>query len=247
MNMLDHADIVVTHACNMNCPHCIDPLRGAKGCVSPESVRRFMRLLSENAECGMEVLFLGGEPTMAGPERLIELAGIVRDAGFSPIISTNGVLKDTIRLIQPYFDWIQVTTHSPEETDFWREENRVEGNINLKIAGDANLTYDKLMEFMDTTQDFKRRSVSMYFTSDFKELCEDSEVWALLNTMEWHANGSYMYAMYEGVRFKKCIPGMTNIADEPAVPKLYPNGNYNRTWCDECMDEYLGPLPEVMV
>ena len=36
-----------------------------------------------------------------------------------------------------------------------------------------------------------------------------------------------MYTIDDGVRFKKCIPGETNIIDEPTIPKLYPNGNYS--------------------
>ena len=79
----------------------------------------------------------------------------------------------------------------------------------------------------------------MYFTPDFQELCVDEKVWNLLNTLEWHRNGSYEYAFYNGVRFKKCIHGETNIIDEPSVPKLYPNGAYNKTWNDEIMDDYL--------
>ena len=79
----------------------------------------------------------------------------------------------------------------------------------------------------------------MYFTPDFEELCKDERVWELLDTLEWKRNGSYMYAFYRGVRFKKCIPGETNLIDEPTVPKLYPNGNYNKTWNNEDMDDYL--------
>jgi hypothetical protein len=79
----------------------------------------------------------------------------------------------------------------------------------------------------------------MYFTPDFQELCNDEKVWELLNTLDWQRNGSYMYAFYEGVRFKKCIHEETNIIDEPTVPKLYPNGNYNKTWDDEELDDYL--------
>ena len=101
------------------------------------------------------------------------------------------------------------------------------------------MTLEKMEHFIDYTQGFGRRSVSMYFTPDFHELCEDQRVWDVLNTLDWKRNGSYMYAFYKGVRFKKCIPGETNIIDEPIIPKLYPNGNYNKTWCHEELDDYL--------
>jgi hypothetical protein len=71
------------------------------------------------------------------------------------------------------------------------------------------------------------------------ELCTDKEVWELLDTLDWVRNGSYNYAFYKGVRFKKCIRGETNLIDEPTIPKLYPNGNYNKTWCNEELDDYL--------
>lgn len=238
---LDHADIVVTHKCNMHCPHCIDPLvNTSDDIVSVPAVDRFMRALRDHMpHQDMDILFLGGEPTCAGLVRLKALTSCVRSHGFRPIISTNGLDKSLIKWIQPEFDWVQVTTHSAEETAYWAEQNDTWNNINLKIAGDGRMTYEKLMDFIDLDASFRRRSVSMYFTPDFKELCTDKDVWALLDTMDWERNGSYMYAMYEGVRFKKCIPSVTNIVDEPTVPKLYPNGNYNKTWCNEELDDYL--------
>lgn len=44
-----------------------------------------------------EVLFLGGEPTTVGFNLLKDYANIVSRNGFHPIISTNGVDKDTIK------------------------------------------------------------------------------------------------------------------------------------------------------
>jgi len=79
----------------------------------------------------------------------------------------------------------------------------------------------------------------MYFTPDFEEVCSDKEVWNLLNTLAWERNGAYMYTFFKGVRIKKCIHGHNNISDEPSVPKLYPNGNYNKTWENEYLDDYL--------
>lgn len=237
---LDHADIVVTHKCNMHCPHCIDPLvNKSDDVVSANDVIQFMELLRDHTDESLEVLFLGGEPTCVGARHLRILAECVRAYGFRPVMSTNGLEYSIIGVTQPCFDWVQVTTHSDKETALWDGRNKDWNNINLKMAGDGRMTYEKLMDFIDMDASFRRRSVSMYFTPDFKELCTDKDVWALLDTMDWERNGSYMYAMYEGVRFKKCIPGVTNIADEPTVPKLYPNGNYNKTWCNEELDDYL--------
>ena len=36
--------------------------------------------------------------------------------------------------------------------------------------------------------------------------------------------------------------GHANVVEEPLIPKLYPNGNYNKTWNDELLDNYIdGP------
>lgn len=241
MNGLDHADIVVTHECNMCCPHCIDSLvNTSKDVVCIDDVRRFLDLLEPQAPGGMEILLLGGEPTVIGAHRIKEIAEEVRRHGFSPIMSTNGVLMGTIVDCIPSLDWVQVTIHSAKEAIGWRS---FRDKVNLKLAGDRNLTMGRLNDFIRCTDDFGRRSVSMYFTPDWKNLCEDPLIWRKLDGMYWTQNGSYLYSFDDdSIRYKKCIPGVTNIADEPSVPKLYPNGNYNKTWCNEEMDPYLGEM-----
>ena len=236
---LDHIDIVVSHKCNMNCLFCIDKFRGNDGEIELKSIETFLKKIRKYEDRCLEVLLLGGEPTIIGSEKLIKIAQVIRNYGFLPIISTNGFDKETIIKILPYFEWIQITTHSEKETEYWRKVNSSSHNINLKLSGDKSLTYDKLMKFIEETTDFTRRSVSMYFTPEYKELCEDKKVWELLNSLKWTRNGSYLYAFYKNVRFKKCIPGETNLIDEPTVPKLYPNGNYNKTWLNEQNNDYL--------
>ena len=236
---LDHVDIVVSHQCNMKCPYCIDKFRGIDGEIEINSVKQFLEKIRETTNEKLEVLLLGGEPTIIGSKKLIEIAKLIKEYDFSPIISTNGFVKDTINEILPYFDWIQITTHSEKETECWHKINEKYNNINLKLSGDKTLTYKKLQHFIETTTDFKRRSVSMYFTPDFEELCKDKDIWNLFDTLDWKRNGSYLYAFYNNVRFKKCIPSETNVIDEPTVPKLYPNGNYNKTWLDEKLDDYI--------
>ena len=235
---IDHIDIVVSHECNMHCPHCIDKFRGTSNkTVKLADIENFLELIRQHTTEPIEVLLLGGEPTVVGAHYLIQISKIIRKYGFRPIMSTNGVLKGTIKDCLPYFDWIQITAHSDNEIDYWRAYG---DKVNIKIAGDQYFTMDSLYHFIKyTMDDFTRRSVSMYFTPDFKELCTDEDVWSLLNSLQWKRNGSYEYAFYNGIRFKKCIHGETNIIDEPSVPKLYPNGAYNKTWNNEIMDDYL--------
>ena len=234
---IDHADVVVTHECMNHCPFCIDKfVHTSNEVVKKEDLIRFLKKLRSVTSRKLEVLFLGGEPTCAGIEKLAELTDIVREFGFSPIISTNNPKKELIVKLLPYFDWIQVTVHSDKQIEFYRQ---YKDKINIKLSGDKNLTLEKLNHFIDVTKDFERKSISMYFTPLWKELCTDEEVWSLLNKLSWTRNGSYVYTFYQGVRIKKCIHGETNLVDEPSVPKLYPNGNYNKTWNNETLDDYL--------
>lgn len=237
---LDHVDIVTSHKCNMKCPFCVDKFRNAYDDeVKLDDVARFMAIIKKNTVEHLEVLLLGGEPTVLPLDKLINISTIIKNYGFVPIMSTNGIEKEKIISLIPHFNWIQVTCATDAQIDFWR---LYADKINIKLAGDQFCTYDKLMHFIEVTEDFNRRSVSMYSTPDFIECCTDKKIWALLDTLDWKRNGSYLYSFYEGVRFKKFIKGETNIIDEPSVPKLYPTGVYNKTWCNENYDPYLGEM-----
>jgi len=234
---LDHVDIVTSHICNNRCKHCIDKfIRTSNKVISLETIDKFLNLIRSHTDEQLEVLLLGGEPTVLATDKLIAIAELVHSKGFLVMMSTNGILKDKIIQLIPYYDSIQITVNSDEEIDFWRKWS---DKINIKLSGDADLTMEKLEHFIEYTEGFLRRSISMYFTPDFEELCKNAEIWELLDTLEWQRNGSYMYTFYKGVRIKKCIHGETNIIDEPTVPKVYPNGNYNKTWCHEELDDYL--------
>lgn len=234
---IDHADIVITHECMNHCPFCIDKfVHTSNNVVSETDVAKFMRKLKSVTDKDIEVLFLGGEPTCAGVDKLYVLANIVRSYGYSPIISTNNPSKQLVCELLPCFDWIQVTVHNDSQIDFYRQYKE---KINVKWSGDQYMDIHKFNHFINSTVDFPRRSISMYFTPDFQELCTDKEVWKILDSLEWKRNGSYLYSFYKGVRIKRCINGETNIIDEPTVPKLYPNGNYNKTWNNEDLDDYL--------
>jgi len=248
---IDHADIVVCHDCNMNCRYCVDKFRdnANKQRIQLPLVERFLQLLTKhehvqphykNPEDKLEILLLGGEPTLIGTQRLIDIANLIRKYNFSSVISTNARLVETVKDILPFFDWVQVAVYSDKEIDKWREFSTEK--INLKLSGDASFSMEKLNHFVEYTKDFKRRSITMFFKPNFEQCCPDEEVQEFLKTLEWERVDSYEYSMFQGVRLKRCIPGLTNIVDEPHIPKLYPNGNYNKTWVNEDNDPYLGEL-----
>lgn len=247
---IDHADIVVNHQCNMNCKFCVDKFRGSTtDVVKMDKVAQFIQLLKKHTHVSpkyqndngpLEVLMLGGEPTLIGVDRLALFCGMIYGAGFRSVISTNARRKDIVREILPFFDWVQVAVYSDEEIDYWRSLSTEK--INLKLSGDATFSMKKLEHFAEYTKDFKRRSVTMFFKPNFEQVCPDAIVQKFLDSLSWERIDSYEYTMYEGVRLKRCIPGVTNIVDEPHIPKLYPNGNYNCNWSSEEHNPYLGEL-----
>lgn len=234
---IDHIDIVTSHKCNFHCPYCVDKFcHTTDDEVSVDAIDSFLKLVRKHTNKDLEVLLLGGEPTVLSIEKLIDIADVIKNNGFVPIMSSNGFYKDKIIQLLGHYRWIQVTAHTDAQIDFWR---KYRDNVNIKWCGDAQMTFDVFKHFVEYTKDFERRSISMYSTADFNELCTDKHVWDLLDSLSWTRNGSYLYTFYEGVRIKRFIKGETNIIDEPSVPKLYPNGNYNKTWLNEDMDDYL--------
>ena len=138
---IDHADIVVTHECKNHCPFCVDKfINTSVAVVSTEAVKKFLSTIKPHAKPNTEVLLLGGEPTMASIANLNGITNIIREYGFSPIISTNNPNKDLIISLLPYFDWIQYTIRSWQDIKFFLP---YKDKINIKLAGDKRLTLEK--------------------------------------------------------------------------------------------------------
>lgn len=240
---IDHADIVTSHICNQHCPNCVDKfIHTSNKMISLESVARFLKLLRTYTDKRLTILLLGGEPTVLPFKELIGIATLGHELGFRVTMSTNGILKEKIVNLTPYYDSIQVTVNNDKEIDYYRN---FPDKINIKLAADENFNMKTLEHFMDITKEFDRKSITMYFNNNLQQLCTNPEVWAFLDTLTWEQKSSYMYAFYNGVRFKKCIPGVTNIAEEPLIPKLYPSGYYNKTWENEEPDNYLGNIEDI--
>jgi MoaA/NifB/PqqE/SkfB family radical SAM enzyme len=179
---IDHIDIVTSHLCNKRCPFCIDKFIGTSSeFIKLDDITRFLKMIKEYTDKKLDVLLLGGEPTVLPKELLIEIANLIHQEGFLVMMSTNGKLKNKIVELIPYYDSIQVTVNSDEEIEFYRNWP---DKINVKLAGDESLTMDKFRHFIEYTKGFSRRSISMYFTADFRELCMDEEIWELLNLIQ---------------------------------------------------------------
>ena len=246
---ISHADIITTHDCNMACKYCIDKFKGtSKQIIEIDLIKKFLKMLYEKTykinfaydnNPKTEILLLGGEPTLLGESYLKEIADWVHKYDFEICMSTNGINKDVIKNVIPFFDWVQITCYNDAQIMYWKE---FKDNINIKLPGDERLNLQSFKHFIDMTRDFGRKSLSMYFKPNFESVCKDIEFNEFLDSLKWERFGSYLYTFYDGVRIKKCISGVTNIEEEPLIPKLYPNGNYNKTWQNEENDEYIGKL-----
>src|SRR5574344_2235057 len=242
--VIHHADIVVTHSCNMHCKFCVDQVRGTSSdIVSLDKVEKYLKLLKTKTinanKKNVTVLLLGGEPTTVGSEHLNKIADLVHKDGLRINISTNVKKKDVIEEILPHFDWVQITCRSDKEIDYWR---KFKDKVNIKIAADENFTLDKFRHFAEYTKDFPRKSLTMYFDKNFEEICKDKELQDYFSNLKWEKVGDYSFSFIDGVRIKKYEPIQKTFSEEPFVPKLYPNGNYGKTWLNELNDPYLGEL-----
>ena len=256
-----HADIIVTHKCNMkgNClPTCADKFVNTSDKeIETSVVEKFLGLFSAHiAKRETEnvifyeqpqILVLGGEPALVGSEKLIAIAKAAEKYNFKKIISSNGLNLEVLKEIAPYYDSLQITLQGyghPKELDRLRQIGA--DKVNVKLRCDAKLTYEMLIRFIENTKDFSRRSVVRYW--DYAKACftnKDPEILAFMDSLEWKrfsdSISSSMYAMYENVRFKKETDEILT-AEMPDIPKLYPSGVYNCTWKDETSNPYFGEL-----
>ena len=239
---IGHIEVVVTHKCNYKCNFCVDNLVNKDDTiVKLEDIGNLLRKIKIRTDKKLEVLLLGGEPTTVGSTYLNKIADLVHSFGYKILISTNGILKDVINEIIEKFDWVQITSNNDKELEYWRN-HRLVSKINIKLPGDENLNVDRLDYFIDKTKEFGRRSINFYFnTNDLTDLCTDDGINEFLEGLEWKSIGAYEYTIKDGVRYKR--RSKNKIVDSSQkrsiIPKLYPNGNYNKTWGNEDMDDFL--------
>jgi len=256
-----HADIIVTHKCNMkgNClPTCADKFVNTSDKeIEVSTVEKFLDLFSKHIAKRKtenvifyeqpQILVLGGEPTLVGSEKLIAIAEIAKKYGFERIISSNGLNFRVLKEILPYYDSLQITLQTyGSKAELRRLLDLGSKKINVKLRCDVNLTFDDLVNFIASTKSFKRRSVVRYW--DYKNHCftnKDPAIEEFMNALEWKpftdSISTSMYAMFDGVRFKKETEEILS-AEMPDIPKLYPSGVYNCTWKNEDSNPYFGEL-----
>ena len=89
--VLDHVDIVTSHMCNNRCKHCIDKfIRTSTQVISLETIEKFLDMIRTYTNKKLEVLLLGGEPTLLATEKLISIAELVHSKGFLVMMTLYG-------------------------------------------------------------------------------------------------------------------------------------------------------------
>lgn len=107
----DYFIIVVTHECTRRCPFCTDRYRGLREFISLENVGR---ALAEAKRLGVRDIFLtGGEPTCH--ERIVEIAQMVKDAGFNVVMTTNYDNPDAFASLDGIVDSFNISYYGQSE------------------------------------------------------------------------------------------------------------------------------------
>lgn len=104
----DTAQIYLTNACNLSCPHCY--VNAGKANKNELKTNQWFFVLDELAKNGAkEVIFSGGEILLY--EKCLEVIKYAKNLGFIVSLKSNGTLwsKEQISYIAPYIDDIQIS------------------------------------------------------------------------------------------------------------------------------------------
>ena len=237
--IIHDCNIVVNHKCNKRCKTCIDKfLLSTDKEVTPELVEKYIsKIHRKYTNLTKEVFLLGGEPTCSSLDLLKTISEISKDFKLEPKMSTNGLNRDKVLALKDDYDLFQITARNEDDIAFYRQ---IADRVTIKFNGDADFNLEKLEWFVKASEGYFQRSINMFHTLDgSKQLCTDQRVWDLITPLRSESHLMYHVAWYKGVRIKWGSPGCTQVEKCPASPILYPNGNYNCTWVNEDLDDYL--------
>jgi radical SAM protein with 4Fe4S-binding SPASM domain len=135
--------------CNINCHYCYEkrkPYPGS-GFLTPDVLRKFLRVLGNRPIC---VMLHGGEPLLAGRERMRSLLDVLREysASVSLSIQTNGLLLNDKWL--DFFD-----QHWPSIEIGVSLDGDLAGNVH-RVDYRGKLTYHKVVQALDLLADRSR-------------------------------------------------------------------------------------------
>jgi organic radical activating enzyme len=144
----DYMSLVLTHECNKKCPFCVDAYRGSGEVISLENVRNALRFAGENEI--KDILIIGGEPTLHPAVEII--AGMVKDAGFRSILTTNYTKPATVKALDGLVDCFNISYYNqpelPKQADF-----KSDLTLHALIHGKQLATRESLDQFIDTHQE----------------------------------------------------------------------------------------------
>ena len=120
--------------------------------------------------------------------------------------------------------------------------------MELKFPCTGKTTVKDFEKFVEAAKAFPRKMMIVYNDMHRKELPLQPDMAELLDspTVNYQVakHGFHKYGNISGVTVKRTMQeNLDNkFADSSMFPRLYPNGNYNRTWANELNDPYLGQL-----
>lgn len=109
----DYMSIVLIHACQLNCPFCVDTHHtkqiGEK--ISLENVRKALDFAKRNNI--KDILLVGGEPTLHS--KIIDIAKMVKDYDFKCVLTTNYQHPDIIKSLDGIVDCFNISYYGQQE------------------------------------------------------------------------------------------------------------------------------------
>ena len=114
----DYMSIVLTHECNKKCPYCIDKYRGRMEYITLDNVKKAIAFAkSHNIK---DILLVGGEPTLH--PQVVEIAKMIKEAGFNTILTTNYTKPDVVKELDKYINSFNISFYNqkelPKQRDF---------------------------------------------------------------------------------------------------------------------------------
>lgn len=241
-----HADLLVTHTCGVGCKFCIDTfVDTSNNITSLSDIEEYLRYLAEvekkNHPDMSSVLILGGEPTKAPFDYLKKVAELIHYYGFNAAMTTNGQSREKLLELDGYIDFINISHYGKKaiiDKEYLYKFKKTEITLSKLITKDAFPTFESFKQFI---KEAKTNSLNYRFSTLQENTVNLSNLHPKWVDEELLPNCKIIPCLeclnateYEGyiIKIMHYHNDNKNI-DFPPYPKLYPNGNSNRDFCNE--------------
>jgi organic radical activating enzyme len=219
------ADIIVTHNCNRKCQFCCDEFIHESGEVDLNKVDLFLENLFEvdGHRNITDVMILGGEPTLVSIEKLQAICNKIHSYNVKVSMTTNNRIGPKLLELNGFVDYMNISYYIDTDYSWIKNFDKTQCVISKLI------TKTDFPELKDLDNFISSINVPIKLSTLNNVNDELNPAW--LNDWQNSLKQFSIFtkakaAMYNGVLVK--LMGLSG--DDYYHPKLYPNGNWNRTW-----------------